>query len=874
MTLTPGTKLGPYEILSPIGAGGMGEAYCARDPRVGRDVAIKVSAEQFSERFEREARAIAALNHPNIATLYDVGPNYLVMELVEGPTLQERIGKGAIPLDESLTIARQIADALESAHEKGIVHRDLKPGNIKIKPDGTVKVLDFGLAKVEEKTNVNLETSPTLSVAQTAAGVILGTAAYMSPEQARGKSVDKRADIWAFGVVLYEMLTGKRLFQGDTVSDTLAAVLKEEPEWDRIPVKARLLLRSCLQKDPKKRLADISDAKLLLEDAPESTGARRSLLPWIAVVIVLTAITTALVVWTLKPSAPEKALEISRFRYELAKDQQLANYVFQRSLAVSPDGRQIVYATNGGLYLRSMDDLDARLIPETGGNLGNPFFSPDGKWIGYWSGADNQLKKVAISGGSPIKLMDASENIGSYSWGTDDTIVFGLRGKGIGRIPANGGISELIIKQGQDEHLHDPQVLPDGDSVLVTNLFYLPSKIMIYSLKSGKRSVLIEGYSARYLPTGHIVYASGNNLLAVPFDLKNLKVSGKPVPVVNDIWWIEVYLQYAVSDSGTLVYVPGTGIAAANAQRTFLWVDRNGKEESIAAPPSFYQDPRISPDGTRVALAVTAGGNTDIQIWDLVHKNLTRLTFDSDWHYHHHPLWTPDGRRIAYTSGNAGMYGICWKAADGTGKDELLVARGTKHVPASWSGDGKTLVGLECFPTSSTSSNMTDIGTLMLQGDRKWEPLLNEKYNEAQPRISPDGRWMVYTSNESGRNEIYVRPFPDVDKGLWQVSTSGGDSPLWSQDGRQIFYRSGDAVMSVSIKMDPTFSNETPKPLFHGTYVSADFIANEFSPWDISPDGKRFLMMKESRSSPGEGPRRINIVLNWFEELKQRVPAK
>jgi eukaryotic-like serine/threonine-protein kinase len=888
MALTVGTRLGSYEIISLLGAGGMGEVYRARDPRVGRDVAIKISTEQFSDRFEREIRAVASLNHSNICVLHDVGPNYLVMELVEGATLAERIKQGAIPLEESLEIARQIADALEAAHEKGIVHRDLKPANIKIKPDGTVKVLDFGLAKVGGTPAVSSDNSPTLSVAQTAAGVILGTAAYMSPEQAKGKAVDKRADIWAFGVVLYEMLTGRVAFQGEDVSEILASVIKGDVNLDllpkNLPSRVRDVIGRCLQKDLKKRYRDIGDVQFELEQAgahlaPEepAAGAERPLklrlaFRWMAAAIILTAIIAGVAVWILKPTPPLEPRQVTRLYFELPKDQQFSS-LNERSLAVSPNGRQIVYATPSGLYSRSMDDLDAKLIPGTGGNPRQPFFSPDGAWIGYWSGSENQLKKIALSGGAPVTIMDGGST-GSFGWEADDTIVYGQQGKGILRISANGGTPELLVKAENETSIH-PQILPDGKSLQFSRVNPQPFKVIVQSLKSGERKELLEGHTAKYLPTGHIVYVAGNNLLAVRFDLKTLKVLGGPVSLVEGVLRRGGAPQYDVSDSGTLAYMPSS--ADVRAQRTLVWVDRNGKEEPLGAPPNLYIAPRISPEGMRIVMGCFyAGGGIDICTWDAARKVLARLTFDpaeDDF-----PLWTPDGKRIAFAAFRAGNVGIYVKAADGTGNEELIRPTKTSNgFPGSWSGDGKTLLLQEIGGENQMSPNFY-IGSLSMEGDRIFKPLLQGKYMDVQPKLSTNGRWLAYTSNESGRNEIYVRPYPDVNSGKWQVSTSGGDSPLWSRDGRELFYRNGDEIMAVPVKTDPAFSCEGPKVLFRGTYVAANFTLGtlEVNPWDISPDGKRFLMMKESASnaSAGEGPRRINIVLNWLEELKQRVPVK
>jgi len=799
----------------------------------------------------------------------------------------DRLKRGPIPVEESPKLALQIAEALEAAHEKGIIHRDLKPGNIKVTPEGKVKVLDFGLAKAYagEQADLNLSNSPTLSNAATQQGVILGTAAYMSPEQARGKPVDKRADIWAFGCVLFEMLTGRAAFSGNDVTDILAAVIRSEPEWNNLPAnlhwRLREVIERCLKKDAKDRYHDISDVKAdiqrvltdpsgVLVRPVEPTQPRNRLrlaLPWVAAAIIIAAIIAGVAVWRLKPSEPRRVM---RFTYDLPEGQQfgdLGSPVF----AVSPDGSKFVYSTEAGLYLRSVDEMDARLLPGTGGTQA-PSFSPDGKWIGFVSSADNKLKKIATSGGAPVTLVEGPI-AGSFDWNADGTIVYGQSGKGIWRVSANGGTPEQIIREAENApSLVAPQILPDGKSVLFIRLITTTQgKVMGQSLKSGERKELFEGDLAKYLPTGHIVYALRNTLFAVRFDVSTLKVIGGPVSVVEGLFRQGAAPQYAVSDSGTLVYIPSTasGITASN-QRTLVWVDRKGKEEPISAVPNNYCWPRLSPDGTKVAMTISTGVyKGDIWIWDIVRGTMSRLTFNETSGT---PLWSLDGQRIAFCSSFVPNTAVYWKAADGTGEDEKLGSvPGRFLFPWSWSNNGKTLVTLESIDLTSW-----DIGSMSMEGDHKWEPLPQEKYNGLQPEFSPDGRWMAYTSDESGRFEIYVRPFPDVNKGRWQISTAGGDTALWSPNGRELFYRNGDAVMAVAIGTEPTFKANKPETLFRGTYASSSL--QETHPWDISRDGKRFLMMKEAASTgnpaAAETPRKINIVLNWFEELKQRVPLK
>jgi serine/threonine-protein kinase len=883
-----GKKLNHYEITSQLGKGGMGEVYQAKDQKLGRDVAIKVLPGEFAKdsdrvaRFQREAKVLASLNHPNIAAIYGLeeygGTNFLVLELVEGDTLADRIKAGPVPVEEALKLALQIAEALEAAHEKGVIHRDLKPANIKVTPDGKVKVLDFGLAKAfaGEQAELNLSNSPTLSNAATQQGVILGTAGYMSPEQAKGKTVDKRADIWAFGVVLFEMLTGRQLFSGETVSETLAAVLMREPDFSKLPrnlhPKIIEALERCLDKEARNRYGVISDARVDIQKALadpsgllvqpittlEPRRKLRTILPWAAATLVLGLIIAAVTVWNLKKAEPR---QVMRFEYDLPEGQQLS-YTMGSALAIAPDGKQFVYSTTKGLCLRPVDELTAKLIPGTEGDTQQPFFSPDGKWVGYWSSGDKKLKKISVSGGAPVTLCDVT-NLASARWYENNTIVYGQIPGDIMRISANGGTPESLVKAESGVYLEHPQVLPDGKSVLFTRA-PAPRKIMVQSLRSGVRKELFPGDAATYLPTGQLVFTLKDDAFGIAFDLDKLEVTGEPAPLVEGVHF------GGLSDSGTLVYVPGTASSTA-ATRTLVWVNREGKEEPLAAPPNAYKHPKISPDGTRITLTVGGTGDSDIWIWDLVHKTMTRLTFDKNRNFQ--SIWTPDGKQIVYFSSREGTYGsVYWKAADGTLEDEKLASGTDRYImPWSWSRDGKALVIQENFAFKY------DIGMLSMEGNRARKPLLqHEKYSVFQPKISPDGRWITYTSNESGQYEVYVRPFPDVNKGKWQVSTSGGDSPLWSPNGREIFYRNGDSVMAVSVKTAPTFSLETPSALFRETYVSSVLQASnpDFATWDISPDGKRFLMMKEAGSGAGGGPLKINIVLNWTEELKQRVQIK
>jgi len=890
-----GKTLGHYQITNQLGKGGMGEVYQAKDQVLGREVAIKVLPEEFARdadrvaRFQREAKVLASLNHPNIAAIHGLeqsgGINFLVLELVEGQTLADRIKSGPIAVKESLKLALQIAEALEAAHERGVIHRDLKPSNIKVTPDGEVKVLDFGLAKAYagDREEINLSNSPTLSDAATQQGVILGTAAYMSPEQARGKAVDKRADIWAFGCVLYEMLTGRVAFRGEDVSEILASVIKGDVKLDLLPAnlhpRVREAIIRCLHRDLRIRYSSITDARYEIEQAlADPSGALvqpgteleprrklRTILPWAAATLVLGLIIAEVAVWKLKPAEPR---QVMRFDCEVPEDQQLDGSG-NPFLAISSDGSKFVYNTDKGLFLRSINQPAARRILDADKLPKQPFFSPDGQWIGYWSQAENQLKKISVSGGTPVTLANTAGNPVLPSWWIDDTIVYGQYGTSkVFRVPASGGTPQLFW-EGQRGFLFGPQVLPGGKSVLFTRLDGTEYRVMVQSLESGLHKLMaIRGTVSRYLPTGHLVYMVGNNLFAVPFDLGRLEATGGPVPMVEGIEWLGATAApgFAVSNSGTLVYVTGT--SRASYGRTLVWVDKEGREEALHTPPNYYQTPKISPDGKRVALAISTDGTPQIWIWDLTRETMTKLTFDKSASLR--PIWTRDGRRIVFISIRDGKYSIDWKAADGTGEVEKIGSAPDKNLlPYSWSSDGKTLA------VEEMDSDMVrvNIGTQSIEGDHARKTLLHEAHSQAHPNISPDGKYMAYFSDESGRWEVYVRPFPEVNKGKWQISTGGGESPLWSPDGRELFYRNGGAVMAVPVDTKTTFNAGKPRMLFQGAYPTG---YGESPAYDISPDSKRFLMIKEPQpaASAGQGPRKINVAVNWSEELKQRVPVK
>jgi len=888
MPISSGTRLGSYEVVAQIGAGGMGEVYQAHDTTLGRDVAIKVVPEAFAHdserlsRFQREAKMLAALNHPNIATIYGLehsnGTHFLIMELVSGETLSERVKReGNVPVEEALKVAVQIAEALEAAHEKGIIHRDLKPANVKVTPEGKVKVLDFGLAKAfaGDVADSNPSQSPTLSAVATMQGVLLGTAAYMSPEQARGKAVDRRTDIWAFGCVLYELLTGKQAFAGDDITDILAAVVRAEPNWHALPaatpLKIRDLLRRCLQKDKTQRLRDAGDAGIEIQEVlsgsagvvPTAPVSRRpiwrmALAPGLA--LLFGALVSGFAVRSLRP-APSQA--VSRLAVEVPLSDQLPLVQGSRVLAVSPDGSRIAFvAIHEGkqqIYLRAIDSLQSKSVAGTEGANGL-FFSPDGKWVGFSAGG--KLMKVSVDGGEPLTVCDA-QNVRGASWGDDGRIVFARQfgNFGLAQISAAGGKPQALTTRdpSKEEESHRwPELLPGSKAVLFTewsrNLE--DAQIVAQRLDTGERHVLVGGGTdAHYLPTGHLLYARAGALMAVPFDLSRLEVTGNPVSIADGVsLHTEGVAQFGVSNTGSLVYVPGGSIQGTKLK--LVWVDRKGVEQPLAAPPRAYQNARLSPDGQHIAVVIQ-GVNDDIWVYDIPRQTFTRLTFEGR---NLSPLWTRDGRRIIFRSSPSGSerLNLFWKSADGSGEAERLTTSDYGQGPNSLSPDGQVLIFMQLDPTTNY-----DLWMLPFTGDRKPRPFLQTTRNEWFADLSPDGHWLAYTSDESGQQEIYVRSFP-TGGGKWQISTDGGVRPLWTRNG-ELVYANGDKIMAASIATQPTLNVGTPRLLFDRHYEG---VVN----YDVTPDGQRFLMLK-SVDQGQAAPTQINVVLNWFEELKQKVPT-
>jgi len=878
MTLTVGTHLGSYDVLAPIGVGGMGEVYKAHDTKLGRDVAIKILPEAFAHdserlaRFQREAKMLASLNHPNIATIHGLeqsnGTHYLVMELVTGETLAERIKReGPVLVAETLKIGVQIAEALEAAHERGIIHRDLKPENVKVTPEGKVKVLDFGLAKAfaGDAPNEDPSNSPTLSLAATMHGVILGTAAYMSPEQARGKAVDKRTDIWAFGCVLYELLTGKQAFAGDDVTDILAAVVRAEPDWQTLPVATpvaiRDLLRRCLQKDKTLRMQAAGDARIEIHEAITSPAPNVPALPTLpavpawrhvavaGIVFLAGAAIAGVAVWNFRPASPQP---VSRLAVPLSPGESLRTLNTQ-VVALSPDGSRIAYvsfrAGKQQIYLRAFDSMESKALSSTE-NAESLFFSPDGKWLGFSAGG--KLMKVSMDGGAALSICEAPYPRG-VTWSDNGTIVFAPQfgTSGLSQVSAAGGKPQPITSRdptAEEEADRWPQLLPGGRAVLFTawNRNLDDAQIIVQRLDTHERRIILQGGTdARYVPSGHLVYARAGTLMAVPFDLSRFQMTGEPIPVAEDVSLAtEGVAQFDISRTGSLVYVPGD---LQDNGRRLVWVDRKGEEQPLEAPPRNYLNPRISPDGKQVAVVVQ-GANDDVWIYDIPRQTSTRLTSQAR---SLNPIWTPDGKRIIYRSSRAGILNLFWKAADGSGEEERLTVSQSNQWPSAVSPDGQALAFV---------SSGRDLWILPLIGERKSRPFQQTRFNENSASFSPDGRWLAYTSDESGRNEVYAQPFPGGGRKV-QISTEGGEQARWARSG-ELFYRNGDKVMSIALTTQPALVAGKPRIVFEGRYEGT---------YDVSPDGQRFLMIKAGEHATSAT--QINVVLNWFEELKRRVPT-
>jgi Tol biopolymer transport system component len=878
-----GKALGSYHVIDKLGEGGMGEVYRARDSKLGREIALKVLPDSFAgdpdrlARFHREAHVLAALNHPNIAQIYgfeDSGATHaLVMELVDGPTLADRIEQGPVPLAEALAIARQIAAALEAAHEQGIVHRDLKPANVKVRPDGTVKVLDFGLAKAMDPTSssdVNVMNSPTLTRA-TQLGVILGTAAYMAPEQAKGKRVDRRADIWAFGVVLFEMLAGQRAFKGDDVSDVLAAVLRQDIDWRALPpdtpMKVRRVLERCLERDPARRLRDIGDVWIGMDTPDEATPAvaapppppASAVVRWLPLALAIVVAAGSLAWAVSRRSAPTPQL-VTRSTYT-TKDLSLF-------VAMSRDGTRLAYAIAGGqnssagIVLRMLDQFEGRVVPGTERGA-FPLFSPDGQWIAFTDLADQKIKKIPITGGTSITLCDGSLQWGA-AWGDDGTMVF--RGqKGLMRVSADGGVPESLTTvdtaKGELSHVR-PQFLPGGHQLLFTVMAQQgePQFAVTELGKTGYRAVAKGGANGQYVESGHLTFVRGTTLFAIPFDISRLEVAGGEVPVIEDVSVIGPAgtADYSVSASGVLAYFSSPGTSGT----TLAWADRSGQTKVLPGQSrQAWGTGRLSPDGRLVANGISNDRNgRDIWTFDVERGTLTRLSFGAPNDNNDFPIWSPDGRRVFYNGVANDKHGLYSVPADASAKPTLILSTESSATPRSMTPDGRTLIYVEAGPDKRAR-------LLLLPTDSppgQPRPLHPDAAGaETDAHVSPDGRWVAYESNESGTTEVYVQPFPGPGPKI-RISLDGGSTPRWSRDGRELLFWARVPIaklMAVDVVTAPEFRAGTPRELFQQPSTTT---------WDITPDRNRFLVELSARA----GGSTLAIVTNWFEELRRRVPGR
>jgi Tol biopolymer transport system component len=885
--MNQGDSLGPYRILQKVGEGGMGEVYRARDSQLNRDVAIKVLPELFAAdaerlaRFTREAQTLAALNHPNIAQIYGLegtgsGSRALVMELVEGEDLSVLIARGPMPVSDVLAIARQIGEALEAAHGQGIIHRDLKPANVKVRADGTVKVLDFGLAKAMEPAGASspdVMRSPTFTAAPTQMGMIIGTAAYMAPEQARGKGVDKRADIWAFGVVLYEMITGKRLFEGETVSDVLAAVLRADVDWraipSTVPADIRRLIVRCLDREPKNRLHDIADARIVIDEtlrggtvveptpvAVQPRPAWLTALPWtVAAVAALTALALGLKPRTASPVDTRPA---STFGVLVPAEHFLAPSQ-SPILSVSPDGRTLLFVAEGkegaSIFRRSFDRMGVTRVDGTD-SAEHPILSSDGRWIAFFSGG--LLRKISVDGGAAITLADALAPRGA-SWAPDGSVIFSpLYTGGLFRVAASGGSPAAVttLTDPNVERSHRwPQVLPGGKTVIFTVGLtaspgdYDASNIDALRLDTGERRTILKGARmARYTSLGYLVYQRDKTLLAVKFDAARLEVTGEPFPIQEGVGGDSSSGAgyFGVSDNGIVVVAPETSIPK---NRVLVLLDQAGQETPINVPPASFNHPRVSPDGRWLTFAIGTGSaaDDDVYVLEMSTQRMQRLTFGQG---HGLPVWSADGQRVAFSKGRSGETGIATKAANGSG-EEVSLARSPDFIMGdSWHPDGKRLA-----ITNATRS--IDVQILDTGAGGKLTPLFaSPSAGESAAAFSPDGHYIAYTSTETGTDQVIVETFPPGG-GKWQISTDGGTNPVWARDGKALYFVAGQSLLAVNADTRGVFSPGVPRVLATGPYELRTVIQRNY---DIGPDG-RFVMVKRQLTS--STPREVVVFEGW-----------
>jgi Tol biopolymer transport system component/predicted Ser/Thr protein kinase len=883
---TDGQQIAHYRIISKLGEGGMGAVYRATDTKLNRDVAIKVLPDAFAQdadrmaRFEREAQMLASLNHPNIAAIYGVEERALVMELVEGQTLS-----GPVPVEQALPIIHQLIDALEYAHEKGIVHRDLKPANIKITPEGRVKVLDFGLAKAMSGDPASGDSlnSPTLTMRATMAGVILGTAAYMAPEQARGHSVDKRADIWAFGVVVYELVTGRQLFEGPSVSDTLAAVLKETPDWEPVPKELQRLVRACLVRDVRQRMRDIGDARLLLQEPAAATPvpvARPSagrLWKWVAAALGVAL--AALAAMHFRENQPESTAV--RFQIPAPEKSDYAT----GGMALSPDGKRLAFITTAGsggamLWVRALDSLESRPLPGTEGAGFLPFWSPDSRFIAF--GVQGKLKKVDSNGGPPQTLCEIPGAVLGGSWNREGTILFGYNAGGLYRVPQAGGNPTKLTtsdeSKGELGHLR-PWFLPDGRHFLYVSRTSATAGGAIYvaALDSPERKRLVESRQAgEYVPPapgaqhGHLLFLREGTLMAEPMDAKRYDLIGEAFPVAEQVGSVLAMGYFAASSNGVLAYRAGAAISGNFSQLT--WIERTGKvQEVLLGGAAYTGSVQLSPDG-RLAAVEQMDNTNNRDVWrvDLARRVPTRFTFDIA--NERAPVWSPDGSQLLFSSDreSIGSPQLYRKASNGTGTEEVLLKSGVSMFPSSWSNDGRNVL----YESNNPKAGF-DLWILPLGADgapEKPVPYLQSPSSERQGQFSPDGRWVAYISDENSPTQfqIYVQSFP-VGAGKFQISTGpGGTQPRWRRDGKELFYVASDGkLMSVEVKTAPRFEAGTPKALFDLRSMPIPLPGGVFR-YDVAPDGKRFLVITPpSDTNHGTAAAPITVVLNWNSAVRR-----
>jgi len=901
MALAQGTFLGTYEIMAPLGAGGMGEVYLARDSRLSREVAIKILPGDSSQdperlaRFDREARLLASLNHPNIGAIYDLaesnGTKFFVLELVPGQTLADAVARGPVPVDEALSMCRQIADALEAAHEKGIIHRDLKPANIKITSEGKVKVLDFGLGKLSEHDSpVLLSQSPTLLTGRASVeGVIVGTAAYMSPEQARGKDVDRRTDIWSFGCVVFELLTGKQAFEGETVSDLFASILRGEPDWKALPTptpeSVRIMLHRCLQKDARRRLQHIGEARIAMEDAaaavvetPDSNHASvpaiatRRPLRWMIVSVtaaLLAAGVTAAFILNYRPLPDPRVVQFLIEPPPAGAFEQAAGVIFTTT-NLSPDGRKLAFTAKDAsgkvlLWVRSLDNASPQPFPGTEG-AAFPFWSPDSRSVAF--SAQGYLQKIDVTGGPPQKLFEATAFRGG-TWNRDNVLVVALpTNQTLYRLPSGGGMPVEITKLAQGQVTQrSPSFLPDGRHFLYrADGADDVSGVYVGALDSTETKRLLQADSnAVYSPTtGELLFLRQGTLLRQPFDLKKLELAGDPIPVAENVAVSNYVGSFSVSDNGVLAYKTG----GSNEELALSWLDRAGKPLETVGAPGPYRGIDLSPDGKRIAVHRHEGTGGDIWILESLHGPITRLTLEPS-RDNSSPVWSPDGTHVAYSARQNGKWRIYQKLSVGNSNEELLSESDLNSAPMAWSPDRKSLVLRVVDPKTAGDESVFSFET------KKTTPFLNGPYNELTAQISPDGKWIAYASNESGGYEIYVRPFPSGE-GQYHLSVNGGYAPRWRKDGKELFFLTARAYRMASVRVDTSGSSlkaDAPVELFDTRYVQfAHSNGGTYLPYAVSPDGQRFLIPHVERLPSGTSDiatSPITVVFNWAASIKR-----